>query len=80
MTGIKFTDRRGRKVELSKPHGAFGNTYYLTVNNRHYGQIVKVLGGVWVAYPNSKDLPSEYWDALIRWIEEAEGQQDKSAG
>ena len=76
MDGIKFTDRRGRNVELSKPHGGGGNSYYLTVDKYHYGQIVKVLGGKWIAYPNSNDLSQAYWDALVKWIEENEKQAD----
>lgn len=80
MDGIQFTVKRGRKVDLRKPHGAWGNTYYLTVNNYHYGQIVEVLGGKWVAYPNNQELPKEYWDALVKWVEDAEKDKDSHHG
>ena len=75
MDGINFIDRRGRNISLSKPVGAGGNCYYLTVDNYHYGQIVQVLGGKWIAYPTTDKLPTAYWDALVKWIEENEGEQ-----
>ncbi|NLR67887.1 hypothetical protein HGH92_26520 [Chitinophaga varians] len=80
MDGIKFTDRRGRIVEVSKPHGAGGNSYYVTVNRFHYGQIVRVLGGEWVAYPNSDDLPPAYWNALVDWVSDRENKKDEEGG
>ncbi len=74
MNSIKFIDKRGRNVELSKPYGSGGNSYHLNVNGYHYGQIVKNSGGEWIAYPNKRgeELPKSYWDALIRWIYENE--------
>lgn len=75
MNGIKFTDRKGRSVELSKPNGAGGNSYYVTVDRYHYRQIVKVLGGEWIAYPNNSDLPKTYWDALVEWVKENEREK-----
>ena len=80
MDGIKFTDKRGREVEVFKPHGAGGNSYYVTVNRYHYGQIVRVSGGEWVAYPNSQDLPSAYWDALVKWVTEYEESKKREGG
>ena len=74
MNGIKFTDKRGRKCDLSKPLGA-GGVYYLSVDNYHYGQIVQVLGGKWMAYPTTDKLSTAYWDALVKWVEENEGEQ-----
>ncbi|MBS0027094.1 hypothetical protein [Chitinophaga hostae] len=50
------------------------------MNRYHYGQIVRVSGGEWVAYPNSQDLPSAYWDALVKWVTEYEEGKKKEGG
>lgn len=76
MQGIEFTDRKGRNCHLSKPHGAGGNSYYLTVNNYHAGEIVRVAGGKWVAYPRTDKLPQAYWNALVKWVEETESREN----
>lgn len=78
MKGIKFIDRKGRSVELSKPYGGGGGFYNLIVNGYYYGQIVRYAGNEWVAYPNKggEELPKAYWDALIRWIEENDHKAD----
>jgi|GEM_PF-3379285 len=80
MDGIKFIDKMGRNVELSKPYGAGGDSYHVTVNRFHYGQIVRYAGEEWIAYPNSNDLPKAYWDALVRWVEDNERKEENEGG
>ncbi len=57
---------------FSEPHGAGGNIFFLTVNKRHWGQLILKHNNEWEFYNNKdelKELADYFGDCIIAWYE-----------
>jgi hypothetical protein len=70
---ISFEWKRKEYVGyFSELHGAGGNIWFLTVNKRHWGQLILTQNHGWGFFNNKdemKELADYFGDCIIAWYE-----------